>query len=493
MDGEQGANGVLWPLVHALMRVSCLAELSGRNLVTRIVSDELEHPLPVVEYSQARTHLLSLVDACRQRPDGLSTLLYVLDRVEPGSKAMIEVRRVITEMIAYDTISPEDRKQLFSLLSGVVIPDIGGIYRFVAGAAALDLPEQTTYQEMFRALETLNANVDGIPKPIVFVEHLAARVRPDLAMELRRWVDVQAGRIGLETELAELRDQLAGIVLPAPPRRSDAYVIFQIERAGPAGDRYRISTWRQLDVSDGWSPDRGPDIIATGMTETKYRVAEVIEAVEGEWAQYEPNIRLEFLLSAELLNLDVDQWQWETESRFPMPMGCRFFVSIRSLERMKAKKWHRSWFSRWKELKAQVDANGGVAPGCGFRNRGSDSTGLRHLTAHLERSPAIVSLILSAPPVIGAPHADEVEIGLRAGIPVIIWHRETCDSEEFFAAVDEVLHDSSTRQLLDRARMIRANAFADGTGPKHVGSQLTIMWDDPERMVIPVVEGVPAA
>ncbi|ONI70669.1 hypothetical protein ALI144C_49555 [Actinosynnema sp. ALI-1.44] len=489
-EGNGGDNGVLWPLVRALMRVGCLNDLSGRNLVIRIVSDELDHPLAVDEYPQTTTHLFSLVNACRQRPDGLSTLLVVLERLEPGSTAMADVRRVITEMIVYDTISPEDRRQLFTLLSGVVIPDIGDLYRFVAGEAALDLPEQTTYQEMFRALETLNAAVSGIPKPIVFVEHLANRVRLDLAVELRRWVSGQAGKLGLDAELGQLREQVVPTMIHKPPQRADGYVVFQIERAGPSGDAYRIATWKQLDITEGWHPERGPDIHATSVSEMQFRVAEVIESVESEWAQFEPTIRLEFLLSTELLNLDVDQWQWETESRFPEPMGCRFLVSVRSLERMKARKWHRSWYIRWNELKAQVSQHKSVTRGGGYQNRSNAHQALRELVSYFERTPTVVSLILSAPPT-GATYTDEISIALRAGIPMIIWHRWDCDAEEFGAAVDHILYESNAQHLLDRVRVVRANAYADGLELRHVGNQLTILWDDPERMVIP--EGVPAA
>nr|WP_042186017.1 hypothetical protein [Kibdelosporangium sp. MJ126-NF4]CEL17028.1 hypothetical protein [Kibdelosporangium sp. MJ126-NF4]CTQ91742.1 hypothetical protein [Kibdelosporangium sp. MJ126-NF4] len=488
-DGSGGDNGVLWPLVRALMRVGCLNDLSSRNLVIRILGDELGDPLTVDEYPQTTTHLFSLVHACRQRPDGLAKLLVVLERLEPGSTAMGDVRRVISEMIVYDTISPEDRRQLFTLLSGVVIPDIGDIYRFVAGEAALDLPEQTTYQELFRALETLNANVQGIPKPIVFVEHLANRVRLDLAVELQRWVSGQAGKLGLEAELVKLREQVAMTAVRKPPQRSDGYVVFQIERAGPSGEAYRIATWKQLDVTEGWHPERSADIHAATLSEMQFRVAEVIESVESEWAQFEPTIRLEFLLSTELLNLDVDQWQWETESRFPEPMGCRFLVSIRSLERMKARKWHRAWYIRWKELKTQVDQNNGVTRGGGYQNRSNAHQALRELVAHFERSPAVVSLILSSPPA-GTTYTDEISIALRAGIPMIIWHRSDCDAEEFGAAVENILYEANDRHLLDRVRLVRANAYADGLGPQHVGGQLTILWDDPERMVIP--EGVPA-
>jgi hypothetical protein len=91
----------------------------------------------------------------------------------------------------------------------------------------------------------------------------------------------------------------------------------------------------------------------------------------------------------------------------------------------------------------------------------------------------------------GATSAHEISIALRAGIPLIIWHRSDCDAEEFAAAVDSILYETNPQPLLDRVRMVRANAYADDLGPQHVGNQLAVLLDDPERMVIP--EGAPAA
>jgi hypothetical protein len=78
-------------------------------------------------------------------------------------------------------------------------------------------------------------------------------------------------------------------------------------------------------------------------------VAALIELVETKWARYQPDIRIEMVLSGELLNLDVDQWSWEAESTLPaVPIGCRYAFAIRSLERMLAGKRHRSWHARWR-------------------------------------------------------------------------------------------------------------------------------------------------
>ncbi|MEU4525727.1 hypothetical protein AB0F52_44265 [Amycolatopsis sp. NPDC024027] len=95
----------------------------------------------------------------------------------------------------------------------------------------------------------------------------------------------------------------------------------------------------------GWFPERGQDYIG-GFEEIKYKVAVLAEQLEGKWAPYDPDIRLDFVLSRDLLHLDVDQWQWEAETAVPKPLSCHFPLGVRSLERMKLRKWHRARFVR---------------------------------------------------------------------------------------------------------------------------------------------------
>jgi hypothetical protein len=372
----------------------------------------------------------------------------------------------------------------------VVVPDIGDIYRFVAGTGAPKLLTQTTFSEVFLALETLNATPDGLPKPLIFVEYLAIRVRFELASELRRWADRQATRIGLITELQSVRRRFIPNPVPAPQPKSHSCLLMLLQTEGPTGELFRLSYWTQLDVSQGWHPERGLDFVSK-LDEVKYRVAELTEDTAAQWAQYEPEIWIEFILSNELLNLAVDQWQWETDSPVPEPVGCRFVVAVRSLERMKSGKWHASWRTRWKELKHQLSDEGTISAESSYRHGTSATTGLHGMTAAFEQNPRLVSLVLDDPPMLGRTGQDQLTVGLRAGIPVIVWHRENCDSEEFTVTAKKLLHDDGPGHVLARARMLRASALAEGPDANHVGNHLTVLWDDPERIIVPLAPASP--
>ena len=494
MAGEAPGGGVLWSLVEALHRVSCLVDLNSRRLVLQILSDELGYSLPVTEYPQTNLHLFALVESCRQRPDGLTALLGVLEKVEPGTIAMAEVRQIIVDMSSLEAWSTEERRQLFRLLSGVTVSDVAEIYGLVGGTGAPPLPPEASLEEAFLLLETVNCGPDGLPKSLMLVEYVAARVRFDLATEIRRWVDEKTDRMNLTAELRTFRSQIKGVgrLVDPPKPRSEAYLVFLLQPEGPTGDQYRLSHWRQLDVSGGWYPERGRDFVGR-FDEVKYQVAVLAEQVEGEWAPYDPDIRLDFILSRDLLHLDVDQWQWEAETTMPEPLGCHFPLGVRSLERMKARKWHRAWFVRWKELKAQAGDGGPIALDSGFWSLRGGVQNLRELTSRFEATPHLVAFVLSEPPRPFTVESDEIAVGLRAGFPIMVWHRENCRSEEFSHTVKELLHAEDPRHLLERLRLIRLSAFAEGPEGTHVGSRLAILYDDPERIVVPQRPAAPEA
>jgi hypothetical protein len=487
-------QGKLWPLVHALNRVTSFADREGRALLVRMLSDELPDLPAVEDHRQTIGHLFNIAEACRRHPEGLTTLVEVLGRIEDDADSVAEVHRAAREMSALELWPAEERKRLFNLLAGVVVPEIPEIYRIVAGPAAPGLQEQTTYLEVFRTLEQLNAGPSGVPKPLIFIEHVAAKVRPELAIELRRWADQQAERMELQAELKGVRQDLrnAAGAVQWPQPSSEAYLVIQLQVEGPAGGQYRLSHWRQLDLSAGWAPIRGQDI--TGDYESmKQHVAALVEQVEGDWVQYQPDIRIEFVLDYQNINLDVDLWPWETQSPVPEPLGCRYLVAVRSLERMVSVQYHGRWRKRWQSLQAQLGNHGAILASASHRGTSLEPGDLRGLMSALNRNPELVALVLGEPPHVENTGRDEVAIGIRAGVPVIVWHRSDCCSPEFTEPVGDLLHGTDDpNHLLERARLARITAFEEGEKGSHFGGELSLLYDDPFRVVVPSQPTPPA-
>ncbi|QFZ21970.1 VMAP-C domain-containing protein [Saccharothrix syringae] len=478
--GDPGEESTpLMPLVTALRRIPMLADRSGRELVVRMVGEALREHLPVEDHKYPVGHLFSIAEVCCRRPERLSALVRVLEMLEQDSRPMVALRDLVRDMTTLALWSDEARGEVLALLSGVVVPDIEGVYLAVAGPSAPPLRGSTTYQEVFRTLETLNARPDGVPRSLLFVEHIAARVRTELAVRLHHWVDRQAAALDLAAEVASARWEVREGRVAAPARPSDAYVVFQLCREGLRGDVHRLSQWHQLDLSTGWHPVRGADF--TGDLEAvKHRVAEAVEGLEADWAGFAPRVHVEFVLAAELINLDVDQWPWETDAPLPEPLGCRYPVAVRSLERMAARKYHRSWHQRWELLRSQLDRTGAIHEDATCWGGDGSARAVRELMSKLQRDAAAVSLVLSSPPHPESRGRDEIAVGLRAGIPVVIWDRAGSD-DGFVARARRLLHEDNPRDLLERVRLARSDVFeAGGDGG------LTVLWDDPSRVVLPV-------
>lgn len=472
---SSNTGGPLWPLVKAMQSLPCLASQHDRNFVVRLLIDKLGQ-LQIEESARIGPHILSIVEVCARRSDGLAALLDILGELDEGTIHIREVARIIAERDAHELWPEEERERLFALLSGMIFNDLVDLYRQVAGIGAPDLPAETSYREVFVTLETLNADADGLPKPIVFVEHLAKGRRPEFANELRRWTDRQANRLGVITELQALRRDFAAPP-PGPPPNSPAYLVLLLRRTGLAADRYRLSHWAQLDLSDGWHPERGEDVTGT-LAEIKQHVAALIERVETKWARYRPAIHIETVLSDELLNLDVEQWSWEVESALPeLPIGCRYAFAIRSLERMQKGQWHRPWHARWSVLGDQLAESGAVVSES--VRWVADGDAIRKLIADFENNANLVALVLREPPAGG----DEITVGLRAGVPVVIWNREEGASEEFLTTVRKLLHDDGSGSVLQRVKLLRTTAYE--SHPDHIGHHVAVLWDDPERLVVP--------
>ncbi|MEV0681470.1 hypothetical protein AB0I60_33605 [Actinosynnema sp. NPDC050436] len=480
-------RGVLLPLVTALVKLPSLADPTTRSSVTRLLADELREPLTISDHPNAVVHLSHLAEHCTERPKRWGALLRILEMMEDeSSRPMQDLRRHIGMMHTLDLFEPDDLTRLLKLLGGIVVPDIAEIYRAVAGDAASGLGRATTYVEVFAVLENLNSRPDGIPRPIVFIEHVAVKVRKDLGIELRLWVDEQAAKREIAAEVAALRENLR--VDPPddwPPRPGTvAYLLMALRGEGPSGDLYRLTPARHLGVTPQWSPRVGTDRVGS-LEAIQAHVAELVEQAERDWAAFEPDIRVEFALDRDNINLAVDQWPADNDETVPEPLGSRYQVVVRSLERNSDDKYLRVWRKRWRALAGQartcrpVDRDGCV------RAQDASQDGVRELRSMLSRRHEVVALLLSGPPKDDPEPQDEITSAVKAGVPLILWHRKCGPDKNLVRAVEYLLHDEDDEHpFLERVRRARATAF----GERHVAhpcGELSVLYDDPMRRVLP--------
>ncbi len=251
-------------------------------------------------------------------------------------------------------------------------------------------------------------------------------------------------------------------------------------------DLFTVAHWRQNDPEE-WCPRRSESFTGD-LDAVRAHVAVLVAEAETGWARKARDIRVEFLLPYSLLNLPVDQWDLEPDSRLPRPLGLHYQVVVRSLDRARSSRWHREWRQRWDMLKRAQSYEQHWLWSEGARPRQ-----LTQLDAKLAVRKDVVSLVLRSVPNGAEP--GEVMVGVRTGIPVMLWNRADSGRSAFEAEV-KALRDALP-ELVERLRTLRGKAKLTAR-ESHVGNRVSLLWDDPDRPVEPQdppaapVEEVPA-
>jgi transcriptional regulator with XRE-family HTH domain len=459
----------LGTLVDALQDLPVVRQSADRRLVVDLLARRFGTGFTVPYFATVRQDLVAIVMACERQPRGLHQLVDTLHDLAGESAALAKVRAVVHTLTAPELFVAEDQQELFDMLENHTWPRLAEAYREAAGPlAVIAEPGAANPTVLFSRLAELNARPDGLLPPLLFVERLAQVGTDQIAGQLRDWNRRQAARLGL-TEILRVAERETAMSA-GPPQASKAYLIIQLEPEPLDAELYEMQYWRQWAID--WQPESGEDFVGA-LPDVRRRVAELVLDAESGWAADADGITLEFVLPRELLDLPVDQWWLDTDE----PLGLNYPIVVRSLERMRNRQWHREWRRRWAQLGAQA-AEHRLAPV--VRPAIGDPTELRQLTAELAIDHKLTVLALDSAPPAGGP---EVLAALRAGVPVIVWNREPLASDAF--AQDDL------RQLFDpeqdpreNVRIMRVKAYGSQDPRRHVGSHLTVLWDDPYRLVV---------
>jgi hypothetical protein len=461
----------LRPLVDALEGIAFLRSAHERQLVLDLLRDKLGNGFHVMEYRETRRHLFSIARTCNDRRGGLTALAETLRDLEPDSLAVARACQLIEYMSPLDLIAEIDRAQLFEMLEGIELPRLTELCRQVLGPAApRPTPNHDRLIDVWSWLEQQNSRADGLPPALVFVEELATQVGNGLAGMLRWWADRQADRMGLRDQMRSLRGLPAALVTVGADR---LYLILRLERDLLDEHRYVLSYWRQVGDRQ-WRPEPGEDRAGT-LADIERHVAELIDDAEADWAMSTDPIALEFILPRELVHLPVDRWILSAEGGIVRRLGARYQVSLRCLERMRKRSWQRPWRARWRAVR---DHTGGS-----YVCRRGQEGHLDELQAALadREDIAVVMLDHHIEPSAELGH-DALTVALREGVPVMLWCREPFRGHTFAAVAAELVTGGGLQQIRESVRTMRGRAHRTDSA-EHLGAHVSLMWDDPERLI----------
>jgi hypothetical protein len=372
-----------------------------------------------------------------------------------------------------------DRDDIAGILDR--IPDLNPLELWRSAAGELvPLPDEppATIRAVFDHLLGLNA-LEGLPPAVALLEEVARVADESNAARLRRWSDSLAVRLHAVEPLRRRREQALDASDPSPAQglRHVARPCLVVQIVPDGIDRRRCVTnyWIQRRTGP-WRPEPGDASTEVLFSALESVLEQYVRQAERAWREDTEPATIEFLLPTELLNLPVEWWRTDLESVVPSPLCASYSVVLRNLDRMRAEYRHRVWLLRWASLWQDPAAHrvlhGDAADG-----------DLAQWDAHLRFHTDITSVVLSAPPDTAAGR-DELDLALRAGVPIVLWDRRA-PARAAVPSVLQDLTDGEPEQLLHglrRLRMVAATA-APRSAEDQPGRYIAVLWDDPKRLV----------
>lgn len=463
-------------LVNVLENSQVIRDVNSRQLVLEELAD-LSPPVRAREHSVLRLHLHAIVKECA-RADAIADLVAIVAHLEPDSQQTRQAQRLGDQWEAVDQLSAADYAALRPVLEAVTPVNLAVLYQEATAHRLVGPPPWCVDAwQAFVHLAGQNAGADGVPPHMLFLTLLESEIGADGAQRLRSWTQRRATEFELTGALDSWRARADGGGQSV--RDSTAYLVVQIapdldpDRIGC----YQLSYSRQWRGPDGWHSLQGL-VVTVQRQELERRVESIVDTMEREWADRAGTVAVEFVLPWELLNEEVEWWRVESDSTRPTALAMDYPIVVRSLDRLSRQRWHRRWGARWRQLRS-APASSTIEVS---RPDGADYAG--QLESVLKADDRIVSLVLSEPPTaVGSPGQQEAEAAMRAGLPVVLWHRTDCTSETFREVINTLTADGGLADLPGRVMKLRLEALREASElrGKHVGRHLAILWDDAER------------
>ncbi len=371
-----------------------------------------------------------------------------------------------------DLVPRKDLVGLKRRLTRMEVPQLAVMMSRALGPA-IPLPRLdgvTDAWSAFHLLTDFNAGPDGIPPAITFLRLLAENAGGETAAVITEWIGEQARALRLVPALGRQRESR-----PPIPERPHLHLMIMLEPVSADPTRCTLAFWRQ-DDPEVWPPALG-DVREIALDEVEFRVDDVILETEGIWSGQSVSASVEFLLPRTLINLPVQRWAKEHGTGQPQPLRYGYRLGIRSLERMRARHWHRAWHVRWDSMVEDPSADRLHYSGyASFEDHPIDA---------ILSDEHWVGLVLAKPPapqVEPGPDPDELTTAIRSGLPVVLWHPDA-EPDKLRELLDWVL-DTETGfiELPDRRKL--ANSGAAVPFKNSLAHDLVVMWDDPKRVIV---------
>ncbi|MEM7772678.1 MAG: hypothetical protein AAF327_19480 [Cyanobacteria bacterium P01_A01_bin.37] len=241
---------------------------------------------------------------------------------------------------------------------------------------------------------------------------------------------------------------------------------------------YFVDAWVIPD-SEAYTPKTGKgcqQVEVEGISGTAIAFDELAN-VMGQLLDECPNYidsdpRLDIFVSMDLIMEAVDQWAIDDGiALFPEPIGCKYYVSIRSSERLLKTygKYLSAWNEKWASLKALEDA-------ILIHNvRSGDVDDLKKLTQELFQADVVGLKVAGG---LEKPEKRSIfRVILQAALPIAVWVRQQLSGVNCTTEIDNLL-ECCAKELSIQVKEKRKEA-QDQSTDSHIGHHLSVLIENP--------------
>jgi hypothetical protein len=466
-------------LIRRLVAVPGMLDRSARDLYVQAVEQEIGEVVSWRRQHDDLRDVWAMMYALLARPGSLRALVGVLTGMYPRSGEVAALEEYVERTFPDLLLDHGERVELEQQLFGVGWTWVGTAYRIAVAPFGPVVPATSDVVSVIRHLEGYGRLRGGPPPPLlVFVDDLAHKIGGPTEVRLHRWIDSVGGR--LEVDRASLQQ----LCHAAERRRAEVgqvVLTVQLQPDRVDRDRFLMSAW----LHHGQQPDERPllrDDVPRTLDEVSEQLDELLPSVPEHVSVDIDELTIEFILPQRLIGHPVEQWEFNRRG-FSRPLGIRYPVVVRSLERLRNRALHDAWRHKWRRVADHGHRPDRGAIHCIGRPGARDPQGLY---SELVADDRLVCLTLPFPPQEGeeTSGADEFIAGLEAGMPVIVWARHPVDQARFCLLIRDTLAAEGLRGLPSRALGLRRDAArsVEARSPEQFTPAVGVFWDDADRL-----------
>ncbi|MGW0944792.1 VMAP-C domain-containing protein [Streptomyces sp. NPDC002623] len=480
----------LFRLTEALCELSCMHESAGRLTFAGVLGDQLGVPCDV-RGVRMREDVVTLVRAALNVPGGERVLLDVV-RIFEGPAAADGLERLFAPWAVPKGLAPELPGPLSPRETSTALVLLADVADWLPGTELrdrlaeelrIDLPSGLTPVQLFTHVMELNAQPDGLPPAVLLMDLAAGSVRiPGRRAALSAWVQDWAGQAGLLAQLEERRAARVRARTATDPSVPRCLVVV-VEPTHDGSGEVVVRPWLNT-VPGRWDPlpdepvTTTLDDLGTALDRVLRQLARLAHQPDAPATTgSEAPAYVEFVLPYDLLNHDLAGLTARSGEGGPLPLGLRYGVHLRSLERMRADdaRVRARWQERWRALREH-----GITV---HDWRDTDGQRPDAWQSALATEPTYTAAVLETPPVGGAA-TEALKAAIAQGIGLALWDRRGALLEERREVVTAVLAAVPTADRLPFAiHRLRRTAELQRSGPHLLGRHIAFFWDDPTRLV----------